>query len=343
MSLPAPAVLAAADPSSAWATTSDSLYGLAVVLYTAALLAAALSWSHARPTALAVPERRLVGVGAPPSPAEHAPPAASRPDATAGTALRERWAGNASLALAGLAAAVHLGSLVARGAAAGRVPWASMYEFTSAATFAVVATFLVLRLRGEARGLAPFVLLPVVVALCVGASLYVPVGELQPSLDSYWLVIHVAAAVLATGVFTVGGVAAVLVLVRGRWEERATAALGAGRPTPRGLGARLPGARGLDALSYRANAFGFVVWTLAVLLGAVWAREAWTRAWGWDPKETWAFVSWVLYAAYLHARTTPAWRGRRATVLGLVALGSILFNYFAVNLLFPGLHSYSGL
>ena len=336
-------------------SASDALYGVAVLVYVLALLASAYAWSARRAaapsSAVASSQVPAAAVGAGRAPvmagarrgSGPVPAPASRTTASGGggalAAVRAAWAARAGLALTVLAAAVHAGSVVTRGLAAGHAPWATMYEFTSAAALAAVVTWLVLHRRGEARELGVFVLLPVVVALCVGASLYRPVGQLQPALDSYWLQIHVSLAVVATGVFTVGGVAAALYLVRTRWEERAAA----GTSSPRGLGAHLPPAARLDAVAYRANAFGVPLWTLAVLLGAVWAREAWTRAWGWDPKETWAFISWVLYAAYLHARTTAGWRGRRAAALGLVAFATILFNYFAVNLVFPGLHSYSGL
>ena len=104
----------------------------------------------------------------------------------------------------------------------------------------------------------------------------------------------------------------------------------------------LPPAASLDNLAYRVVAFGFPVWTFAVMAGAIWAEEAWGRYWGWDPKETGSFVTWVLYAAYLHARSTHGWRGRRAAIVGVVAFVALMITYYAVNLWIVGLHSYAG-
>ncbi|MEU0732078.1 cytochrome c biogenesis protein CcsA, partial [Streptomyces lavendulocolor] len=115
---------------------------------------------------------------------------------------------------------------------------------------------------------------------------------------------------------------------------------GRGRLAP--LWRRLPSADRLDTLSYRLNALVFPLWTFAVIAGAVWAEAAWGRYWGWDPKETWAFITWVAYAAYLHARVTAGWKGRRAAYLGLIAFATFVFNYYGVNIFITGLHSYAG-
>ena len=98
----------------------------------------------------------------------------------------------------------------------------------------------------------------------------------------------------------------------------------------------------LDALAYRTIAFVFPVWTFAVIAGAIWAENAWGRYWGWDPKETWAFITWVIYAGYLHARSTAGWKGRKAAIIGLIGFTSFIINFFGVNLFATGLHSYSG-
>ena len=123
-------------------------------------------------------------------------------------------------------------------------------------------------------------------------------------------------------------------LIRSRAEERGT--------TDRGLASRLPNADRLDSLAYRTIAFVFPVWTFAVIAGAIWAENAWGRYWGWDPKETWAFITWVAYAAYLHARATAGWKGRKAAYIALVAFGCFVFNFIGINILVSGLHSYGG-
>jgi cytochrome c-type biogenesis protein CcsB len=103
----------------------------------------------------------------------------------------------------------------------------------------------------------------------------------------------------------------------------------------------LPPSRTLDMLAYRTAAFGFPIWTFAIIAGAIWAQSAWGRYWGWDPKETWSFIVWVVFAAYLHARATAGWRGRRAAWLALVGFAAMLFNFYVVNTWIVGLHSYA--
>ena len=118
-------------------------------------------------------------------------------------------------------------------------------------------------------------------------------------------------------------------------DEPAAAAMAAGR---RGV---LPSAATLDGVAYRVFAFAFPIWTFAVIAGAIWAQEAWGRYWGWDPKETWSFITWVTFAGYLHARATSGWKGRRAAVIALVGFVALLITYYAVNLWIVGLHSYA--
>jgi cytochrome c-type biogenesis protein CcsB len=210
-----------------------------------------------------------------------------------------------------------------------------MYEFSLASAAAILGVFLLASTRRDLRPLG----LPITVAvlLTLGVALvllYNDSPQLVPALDSYWLVIHVSAAIVSGGAFTVGAAAASLYLIRLRAEERAT--------TSSGLAARLPESGVLDGVAYRANAFVFPLWTFAIISGAIWAEDAWGRYWGWDPKEPWAFITWVLYAGYLHARSTAGWRGRRAAILGLVGFAAFLINFFGVNLMAGGLHSYSG-
>jgi cytochrome c-type biogenesis protein CcsB len=170
--------------------------------------------------------------------------------------------------------------------------------------------------------------------------LYTDSAQLVPALKSYWLLIHVSAAVICAGGFTVGAAVTGLYLAKDRVELR----VGAGRsPGFWGfLAERVPSSDRLDTLAYRVHAFVFPLWTFAVVAGAIWAENAWGRYWGWDPKETWAFITWVVYAGYLHARVTAGWRGRRAALVALVGYACFLFNYFGVNLFLSGLHSYSG-
>jgi len=252
--------------------------------------------------------------------------------------------GRAAAALTALGLLLHLGSLAARGMATDRVPWGNMYEFSSAAGAVAVTAFLVVVVRQpQLRHLGMFVMLPVILLLFLaGTVLYAKAAPLVPALRSYWLAIHVSAAATATGIFMVSGVATLLYLVRHRWERQVAAGRQPSR-FPAALGERLPAADVLDRLAYRTVAFGFPIWTFGVIAGAIWAEAAWGRYWGWDPKETWAFIAWVVYAAYLHARATAGWRGVKAARINLLGFSTMLFNLFIVNIVISGLHSYAGL
>jgi cytochrome c-type biogenesis protein CcsB len=224
----------------------------------------------------------------------------------------------------------HIATIVTRGFAAHRVPWGNMYEFSTVVAFIAVSAFLVLLARQRARWLGVFVLLPVVLYLgLAGTVLYVKAGPLVPALNSYWLKIHVLAAISATAMFFVSGILAILYLAKLR--------------RPNGpLMARLPDASSLDRLTYGLVAFAFPIWTFAIMAGAIWAEAAWGRYWGWDPKETWSFITWVIYAAYLHSRATAGWKGKRAAYFAVTAFGALIINYYIVNTFIVGLHSYAG-
>jgi cytochrome c-type biogenesis protein CcsB len=234
----------------------------------------------------------------------------------------------------------HLVGTVLRGIASGRVPWANMYEFTLMGTLVAVGTFLALTRWRDVRFLGAIVVGLVVVALGLGLTVfYVSADGVQPALQSYWLVIHVSIATVATGLLTVSFASSALQLLK---DARVSGSARVAGPRWRPLDA-LPATRELEALSFRLVAVGFVLWTFTVMAGAIWAEHAWGRYWGWDPKETWSLVVWLVYAAYLHARTTAGWSGRRAAWFVLVGYATVLFNFTGVNLFFQGLHSYSGL
>jgi cytochrome c-type biogenesis protein CcsB len=238
---------------------------------------------------------------------------------------REALFGRLGVLLTGLAVLVHLLALVARGLAADpdRVPWGNMYEFTLSGTFVVAALYLVLLRRYRLAWMAPIVVGVVLSLMMVAVIwLYAPIAPLTEALYSPWLVIHVVSAIIATGAFTLGGISSLLFLVKSR----------EGAATSRGYLARVPAPVDLDRLSYKLHAFGFPVWTFAVLItGPIWAHQAWSSYWSWDPKEVWAFITWVVYAAYLHARATAGWRGRNAAYLALLGLATLWFNFIGIN------------
>jgi cytochrome c-type biogenesis protein CcsB len=252
--------------------------------------------------------------------------------------IRAQRRGGSAVALTWLAFALHLASVVTRGLDTGRAPWANMYEFSTASSLVVTAVFLgMLWHRGDVRYLGLFVVGPVLLVLGIAVRVfYIEADQVLPALQSTWIVIHVSAAIIATGIFTVAASQTILFLIQAR-RERVPA-------TRRGASVmdRFPAAAALDRAAYRMHAFAFPIWTFMVVTGAIWAEDAWGRSWGWDPKEVWAFITWVVYAAYLHARATAGWRGGRAGLVALIGYGTILFNYVVVNIWFSGLHAYGG-
>jgi cytochrome c-type biogenesis protein CcsB len=246
----------------------------------------------------------------------------------------------AAVLLSSLGVAAHTTAVITRGLAVHRAPWGNMYEFVTALTCIAALFFLIVLIRYQAWTLGVFVMGAVVVTLGLAETLiYTAPGDLVPALQSYWLDIHVTAMTLATGIFFVAAVLGLVYL----WIDRYTRRVAAGRATPgHGIIRRLPGIEQIDRLTYRTVVFGFPVWTFGVIAGAIWADQAWGRYWGWDPVETWAFITWVLYAAFLHARATAGWRGRRAHYVQLLGFAALIFNILVVQVFIAGLHSYSG-
>jgi cytochrome c-type biogenesis protein CcsB len=246
----------------------------------------------------------------------------------------------AGVALSSAGVTAHLVAVILRGFAVHRAPWGNMYEFVTALTCVAAMFFLFVMIRYRAWALGVFVVGAVVVALGLAETLiYTAAGNLVPALQSYWLSIHVTAMTLATGIFFVAAVLGAVYLIVDSYDRR----VAAGRAEPgHGIVRRLPTTEQLDRLTYRTIVFGFPVWTFGVIAGAIWADQAWGRYWGWDPVETWAFITWVLYAAFLHARATAGWRGRRAHYIQLLGFASLMFNILVVQVFITGLHSYAG-
>lgn len=319
-----------------FAQASNNLVYSAMAVYTLALFSFAgeLAFGSrgrvARVTTDAeAPRQVLVGAGAP----LVEPP----PTVPVAAAAGDRW-GRVGVSLTVLAALLQLGGVVARGVAVGRAPWGNMYEFTITGTLLATVGFLVVLRRTDLRYLGAFVVAPVLLALGLAVTvLYVDAAALVPALDSYWLVIHVTAVMFGASIFAVGAAVTVLFLLKDAQGRSGGAAMRGLDPLLR----RLPAASTLDRTAYRLHAFAFPIYTFAVMAGAVWAEFAWGRYWGWDPKETWAFITWVFYAGYLHARATAGWKGRTAAVIALLGFSCFLFNYYGVNFLLPGLHSYA--
>ena len=236
-----------------------------------------------------------------------------------------------------LAFVFHLAATVGRGVSAGRVPWSNMYEFALTATLAIVFIYLIVNIWADLRFLG--VLVTGLVLLFLGVArvnYYVAVVPLPPALDSYWLVLHIIVAVLATGFFTLSFGLSVVQLLQSRRQRR----LAENLPSKTAFLGTLPSADRLENLAYRLAIVGFVFWTFTLIAGSIWAEHAWGRYWGWDPKETAALVTWLVYGAFLHARVVRDWRGTKASWLLVIGFLTILFAYFG-NHFFGGLHSYA--
>ncbi len=307
--------------SAAWSTLSNQAITAAGLVYFLALMAHLVEWSALRTVPVEATARTTVPAGARAGDgvASEAT-AADGPDEA--TTHRIAMFGRLGLYLTIIACTAHGVGLVSRGMAAGRVPWGNMYEFTITGSFVVAAGYLLLRRRYGLAWMGPIVDAFVLVLLMVAVLwLYSPIEPLTEALLSYWLVVHVMSAIIATGAFTLGGITSALYLIKARSKS-----------ADRGYIARLPSLATLDRVSYRIHAFGFPVWTFAVLIsGPIWAHEAWSSYWNWDPKEVCAFITWVLYAAYLHARSTAGWKGRNAAILALVGMASLWFNFIGIN------------
>jgi cytochrome c-type biogenesis protein CcsB len=264
---------------------------------------------------------------------------AGLPDAPADRAPRLVM-GRIGTSLTVLGFLFHLGGTVLRGVAAGRVPWSNMYEFAMTGTLLITAVYLGVLFWRDLRFLGTF-MVGLVTVLMGGATLFhVDVVPLMDPLKSVWLVVHVFVASLATAFLALGFGLSVLQLLQARRERLAMAA--AAEPK-RSFLRTLPSAEALEGLAYRFAIIGFIFWTFTLIAGSIWAQDAWGRYWGFDTKEVWTFIIWVLYAGYIHARATRGWRGTRSAWLSIVGFVAVIFNFTIVNMYFQGLHAYSGL
>ncbi|MBM7530672.1 cytochrome c-type biogenesis protein CcsB [Brevibacterium luteolum] len=254
-----------------------------------------------------------------------------------GTAGR-RTAARMATALTVLATGLHVAAVLTRALSVTRVPWGNMMEYALTASALAVLVYIVVLYFADIRYLGTFVAggALVTLGLCI-TVFYTPAAQLVPALQSYWIWIHVPIAILSTALLSVSAILAIFQILKARTEKKDTVT-GLAR-----MFNRVSASEAVEQLSYRIAAVGFVTWTFTVIAGAIWAEVAWGRPWGWDAKEIWSFVVWVVYAAYLHARATRGWSATQVAVLNIVGFSSLIFNFAIVNVYFDGLHSYSGL
>ncbi len=289
--------------------------------------------SAARPGARAGARRRR-------RPARPAAPPRRPPPAALGRHPRRPGRRRASPRSAG---PVHVGSVVTRGFAAGRVPWGNMYEFSSCAALVAVTAFLVLLRRGRVDAtVGAFVMVPV--TLYLGLAGHGALHRRRPARAGAQLVLdqdprrrrrHGQRGVPAVRRHRAAVPAARP--ARRRWSAR-----GRSPKFPLSLGPQpARGAGRWTARPTRSSPSRSRCGPSRSSPGAIWAEAAWGRYWGWDPKETWSFITWVLYAGYLHARATAGWKGRKAAWVAVAAAVALIVDYYVVNIFVVGLHSYA--
>ena len=219
----------------------------------------------------------------------------------------------------------------------GHAPLSNLYESVVFFAWCIVLIFGIIDAKYKYRVIGAFVMPFALLAMTWG-QLFLPtdINPLMPALQSNWLTYHVITCFLGYAAFAVACGVSVMYLIKVRSEEKGDAAVG-------GLLAAFPPTKVLDELNYKAIMVGFPLLTLGIITGAAWANYAWGTYWSWDPKETWSLIVWFVYAAFLHARFTKGWVGRRAAWLSIIGFAATIFCYLGVNLLLSGLHSYGGL
>jgi cytochrome c-type biogenesis protein CcsB len=332
---------------------SDSFFTTAIAIYAVAAVGFVAEYAFGRRGRIAAtlpaaaPAREFVSVGAGGADVAGSgpvtyPPLAATPlpaEKKSGAERIGQWA----LIITVLGLLSHATSIAIRAGAVDAVPWSNMYEFASVAGLVGVLAFVAVLYKLPAiRFLGGFILLPVILVMFfAGTVFYSRAQPLVPALQSYWLGIHVTLVSIAEGALMTSAVLTVCYLLKQRYDRAQLAGRKPGRFAV--YAAKLPAAATLDKAAYRIVAFSFPLYTVAVICGAIWAEAAWGRYWGWDPKETWAFIVWVVYACYLHARATAGWKGRAAAWINLAGFAAIIFNFVIVNVVISGLHSYAGL
>ena len=317
------------------AELSDLTFRTAFIVYIVALIMAFIYYGRvnsvieARREALAE-KKVLVGAGGPEVVEKH------KPDEDM-IANARKWAGMTQ-ALVWVGVALHLVAFVTRGLAAGRFPLGNLYEYILFMTAVIMVVAAVVVQRKNWHTVWPWLLFPMVIAMFLNSTVFhMQAAPVVPALQSYWMPVHVSTVSIGASVGLVSGAFALLYLLRMR--------------QPRGeehgfLGAilrPLPDAKTLDQIAYKTAVVTLPLFGIGIVFGAIWAEVAWGRFWGWDAKETVSMITWILYAAYLHARATAGWKSTAAAWINVFAMAMTIFNMTYVNTVIAGLHSYAGL
>jgi len=279
-------------------------------------------------------ERELVGAGGGGATAQAPSDATAARHHDEDVPARARTAAGIGSTTTWLGGMLLLLSVVLRGLSVDRWPLGNMFEFAVMGSMFTSLAYSIWSTKRDLRWLGLFITGPILLVLGMAVRVwYTEAAELLPSLQSYWLVIHVTVAVLATAVFTIGAAATGVYLVKDAFARSGRAS----------VLDRFPDAPALERTAYGLHIVAFPLWTFTLIAGAIWARQAWASYWNWDPKEVWTFVIWVVYAAYLHSRATSGISRQTASYIALAGYACIIVNFAVVNVFFVGQHSYSGL
>lgn len=214
----------------------------------------------------------------------------------------------------------------------GYVPLSNLYESLIFFSWSVALIYLILDVKFKWRvgGVWAAPLSAVIIAVTwLVPGIQADIRPLIPALQSNWLGFHVITCFLGYAAFALAFGASIFYLVQHKRES----------PDQRRV-KWLPSSGTLDDINYRAVIIGFPLLTLGIVTGAAWAHHAWGSYWSWDPKETWSLITWFVYASFLHARYARGWKGNKTAVLSIVGFAAVIFTYFGVSYLLPGLHSY---
>lgn len=257
-----------------------------------------------------------------------------------GWIFRKPLAGRIATRIAVLAVIGNLAGLILRWVESysigyGHAPLTNLYESMTFFALTIAVIYLVIQWRYANHRIGAFIM-PLCCLVLAYAALRVPGKDIQPlipALQSNWLIAHVITCFIGYAAFAIAFGISIMYLVR---DSRSNTHDSDNKPSP---GPVMPTPAVLDELTHQLIMFGFLFLTVGIITGAVWANQAWGRYWGWDPKETWSLITWLIYASVLHFRMMRGWRGTRIAVLSIIGFAAVLFTYFGVNLL-PGLHSY---
>jgi len=230
-------------------------------------------------------------------------------------------------------------AIILRMITSGHPPLSNGYEFLLTFCLGIMAVYLYAEFRYKLRSLGAFVMpipffLLMFIIMSMGPQERIA-QAVPPALKSQWLTFHVITAMFAYGAFAVSFGVGIMYLLKLSKEDNGK------KLGPQGIVSRFPSLEVLDELSYKVVGFAFPLLTLCIITGAIWANYAWGTYWSWDPKETWSLITWIIYAAYLHARLMYGWKGRRAAWMAVFGFVAVLFTFFGVNYFLPGLHSYA--